>query len=117
MKAQLAAAEAARRRREIIDAGQDADPVEPLRSIDMGTEMAAVAIGGDLEFSRLDVRFDQVEFCKRLSSDVAHESVDGGRECRKNVEVQAVSQTVVDVTLAGASAAEHGWPETPLERG
>ena len=53
VKPQLTAAEAARRRREIVHERQDADAVELLQRVDVSVEMAAVAVRGKFELARL----------------------------------------------------------------
>src|SRR5207249_7834328 len=73
MQAQLAAAEASWRRRKIVHAGYDADFVGPFVCVDMSAEMITVAIGGDLEFLRFDLRLVQVQLCKHLRERRAHE--------------------------------------------
>ena len=55
-ESELAAAEAARRLGKIINAGQNSYALDPFQCIDVGLEIAAIAIASEFEFPRLDLR-------------------------------------------------------------
>src|SRR4029077_19968645 len=87
-----------RRSSKIIDARHHPDA--HLIGVDMGAEMAAIAVGTDFQLPRLDRRLGQTQSGKHVWQRVANERLKFFFERTKVGEVKAVALTAIDAPFA-----------------